>query len=143
MLTVLFSFMKTLFSPRYYFVGENSTSFSKFTLNDYFSDYKTHLAKLNLLPLMYIYELTDILFFIKSLKTPDYSFDIIKYVSFTHCNTRSLNTKLCHLVSTNNITANFYFFRLPRLWNSLPIVNLSLPYNVIKKKLILFFGTTF
>jgi len=36
---------------------------SKFILNDYSSDYKTRLAKLNLLPLMYIYELTDILFF--------------------------------------------------------------------------------
>ena len=91
---------------------------------------------------MYIYELTDILFFIKSLKTPTYSFDITKYVSFTRHNTRSSDTKLCHQVSTNNITANSYFFRLPRLWNSLPIVDLSLPYNVIKKKLLLFFGTT-
>jgi len=116
---------------------------SKFILNDYSSDYKTRLAKLNLLPLMYIYELTDILFFIKSLKTPTYSFDITKYVSFTRHNTRSSDTKLCHQVSTNNITANSYFFRLPRLWNSLPIVDLSLPYNVIKKKLLLFFWNHF
>jgi len=71
------------------------------------------LAKLNLLLLMYIYELTDILYFIKSPKTPNYTFDITKYVSFTHHNTRSLDTKLCHLVSTNNITANSYFLDYP------------------------------
>ena len=41
---------------------------SKFILNDYSTDYKSQLIKLNLLPLMYIYELMDILFFIKSLK---------------------------------------------------------------------------
>jgi len=51
---------------------------SKFILNDYSSDCKTYLAKLNLLPLMYIYELTDILFVIESLKIPNYSFDITK-----------------------------------------------------------------
>jgi len=45
---------------------------SKFILNDYSSDYKTRLTKLNLLPLMHIYEFTDILFYIKSLKTPNY-----------------------------------------------------------------------
>ena len=39
---------------------------SKYILGDYTSDYKTHLIKLNLLSLMYIYELLDILFFVKS-----------------------------------------------------------------------------
>ena len=37
---------------------------TKFILNDYTSDYKTRLG---MLPLMYIYEIADILFFIKSL----------------------------------------------------------------------------
>ena len=35
---------------------------TKYILSDYTSDYKTCLIKLNLLPLMYIYELLDILF---------------------------------------------------------------------------------
>ena len=35
---------------------------TKYILNNFSSDYKTHLLKLNLLPLMYIYELNDILF---------------------------------------------------------------------------------
>ena len=39
---------------------------TKFILNDYQSDYKTRLIKLNMLPLMYYCGLSDILFFIKS-----------------------------------------------------------------------------
>ena len=41
----------------------------KHILNDYTSSYKTHLIQLNLLPLMYLFELHDILFAIKSLDT--------------------------------------------------------------------------
>ena len=37
-------------------------------LPDYISDYKTRFIKLNSLPLMYTYDLCDILFFIKSIK---------------------------------------------------------------------------
>jgi len=43
---------------------------TKYILNDYTSGYKQRLLKLELLPLMYIYDLTDIMFFIKSLKFP-------------------------------------------------------------------------
>ena len=39
----------------------------KFILNDYESDYYDHLLKLNLLPIMYTFELADIVFAIKSL----------------------------------------------------------------------------
>ena len=116
---------------------------SKFILNDYSIDYKSRLIKLNLLPLMYIYELTDILFFIKSIKTSNNSFDITEFISFSSSNTRSLGTKLCHRVSINNITLNSYFFRLPRLWNSFPIIDISLPYDIIKRKLISFLWSHF
>ena len=40
---------------------------TRFILNDYSSNYKYHLVKLGMLPLMYIYELANIMFFIKSL----------------------------------------------------------------------------
>ena len=53
------------------------------------SDYKTHLFKLNMLPLMYYYDLSDILFFIKSIKSPFSYFDINKYVTFCNHSTRS------------------------------------------------------
>ena len=44
---------------------------------DSVSDYKSCLIKLQLLPLMYVYELSDILFFIKSVKSPNNSFDVM------------------------------------------------------------------
>ena len=82
---------------------------SKFILNDYSTDYKSRLIKLNLLPLMYIYELMDILFFIKSLKASSDSFDITEFISFSTSNTISFSTKLCHRVSNNNTILNSYF----------------------------------
>ena len=42
---------------------------TKFILNDYESDYKTRLLKLDLLPLMYILDFYDILF-IKDFQQP-------------------------------------------------------------------------
>ena len=46
---------------------------TKFILNDFTSDYKSRLIKLNLLPLMMFYELCDI---IKSVKSPNTNFNI-------------------------------------------------------------------
>ena len=36
--------------------------------------------------------------------------------------------------SPRNYIMNLYFRRLPRLWNSLPTIDLSLPIDVIKNK---------
>jgi len=36
---------------------------TKYVLNDFISDYKTRLLRLNLFPLMYIFEFSDIMFF--------------------------------------------------------------------------------
>ena len=62
---------------------------TKFILNDYTSNYKHRLISLHLLPLMYFYELQDILFFIKNLQQPSDSFKILNYVSFSHSTTRA------------------------------------------------------
>ena len=43
---------------------------TKYILNDYTSCYKTRLIKLKLFLLMYLFELQDILFATKSIKTP-------------------------------------------------------------------------
>ena len=43
---------------------------TKFILNDYQSSYRSRLLTLYLLPLMYLFELYDIIFVIKSLKNP-------------------------------------------------------------------------
>ena len=54
----------------------------KFILNDYQSCYFDQLVKLQLFPLMCIFELADIMFAIKALKSLLDSFDITNYVSF-------------------------------------------------------------
>ena len=43
---------------------------TKFILNNYTMDYKTRLTNLKLLPLMYVLELQDVIFLIKSLNIP-------------------------------------------------------------------------
>ena len=70
---------------------------TKYILNDYSSDYKSRLTALHLLPLMYFYELLDVLFFVRCLKFPDPSFQILDFVSFSSAPTRSAsNAKLTH-----------------------------------------------
>ena len=85
---------------------------------------------------MYIFELVDVMFFIKSLKAPTSNFNITDYVTFSSSTTRSSSgLKLIHNFSSNNKVRNFYFNRLARLWNSFPIIDLHLPINTIKGQL--------
>ena len=90
----------------------------------------THSATyiLQLFPFMHTFELADIMFAIKALKSPSDSFDITNYVSFSYGSTRSSkNGKLRHIRSLDSKSKHFYFNRLPRLWNTLPLIGLSLP----------------
>ena len=106
---------------------------TKYILNDFSTDYKSHLIQLKLLPLMYIFELMDIMFFIISLKAPTSNFNITDYVTFSSSTTRSSSgLKLIHNFSSNNKVRNLYFNSLARLWKSFPIIDLHLPINTIK-----------
>ena len=74
-----------------------------------------YYSYVNLLPLMYIYELNDLMFLIKSLNTPTENFDIKDFISFNTSSTRSgSHLKLCHprALSTNH--HHFYFNRIVR-----------------------------
>ena len=93
---------------------------TKWILNDYKSDYKSRLATLRLLPLMMTYELNDLKFFIKSLQNPTSGFNILDYVSFS-CSSRAYGARLRHCHARNNKSRHFYF---PRLWNSLPPIDI-------------------
>ena len=109
---------------------------TKFILNDYDSDYKSRLITLNVLPLMMRYELADILFFIKSLKNPTANFNITDFVIFSCSSTRSsTHNKLQHVRQFNNRDRHFYFCRLPRLWNSLPPLNIESSVASLKRQL--------
>ena len=89
--------------------------------------------KLNMLPLMYLLEIADIMFAVSSVKSPGVHFDIHNYITFSSSNTRSSSQfKLNHRLTNNNLTRHSYFYRLPRLWNSLPSINSSLSMRTIK-----------
>ena len=74
---------------------------------------KVDLLDLHILPLMYIYEINDIMFFVKSYKRPLPHFDIRNFITFSTQSTRSASfLKLFHLRS--RIYAH-HFFILPAL----------------------------
>ena len=109
---------------------------TKYILNGYVSTYKSRLITLHLLPLMYLYEINDIMFLIKSLKSPSSSFNIYNFISFTSSSTRlSARNKLIHLRSNNTLTHHFYFIRISQLWNLLPTIDLSLPTSSLHSSL--------
>ena len=92
-----------------------------------------------MLPLMYILEINDIMFCVKSLKFPQVHFKILDFVSFAPSGSRSgSRNKMQHIRSNNYKSSNFYFNRLPRLWNALPYIDLSSSISSIKCKLHLF-----
>ena len=110
---------------------------TKYILNDHTLDYRSRLIRLHLLPLSMVLELNGICFFIKSLKLIllNNSFNILDYTSFSHNQTRSSSfSKLVQPIVKNNRDKQFYFTRLPYLWNSLPPIDLSLSFTTIKKK---------
>ena len=89
---------------------------------------------------MYILELNDIMFFIKSLKHPSDHFNINDFISFINSNTRSYSSsklKYTPAVSSkySNSYRHFYFQHLPRLWNSLPPIGTNASYHSIKSSL--------
>ena len=84
---------------------------------------------------MYILEISDIMFFINSIKSPTSSFNINSYVSFSNSGTRSSALKLRHITSFTNRQHHFYFNRICRLWNSLPIINMNLSTFTIKNQI--------
>ena len=108
---------------------------TKFILNDNTMDYKTRLTQLNLLLIMYVLELQDILFLIKPLKASTINFNINNPAHFNNPNTRSSSSKSCHKYSDNVALSNSYFYRIQRLWNVSPIINLSFSFVIIKSKL--------
>ena len=73
---------------------------TKYILNDFSSNYKCRLSRLNLLPLMYMFNYYDILFFIKHLKHPSSHFDISQYVTFSHGSTRSASYNKLNIQQT-------------------------------------------
>ena len=78
-------------------------------------------------------DISDIMFAIKSLKSPTIAFSITDHITFASGNTRlGSSNKLQHSRNFNVTSSNFFFNRLPRIWNALPIINLNLDPPTIK-----------
>ena len=93
---------------------------------------------------MYVYDLNDLMFLVKSLKLSTAHFNIHQYVHFTRNATRSgTSSKLVHTKPVSSAYQHFYFNRIVRLWNHLPTINLSLPTNLIKSQLSTFLWNIF
>ena len=101
---------------------------TKYILNDFSSSYKTRLTSLHMLPLMYMFELLDVLFMVKCFKQPDPSFPVLDFIPIRNSSTRSgRSTKLVHLSSKSNLSHHSYFHRIVRIWNAaLPPIDITL-----------------
>ena len=109
-----------------FILSHNSTNLS----------YKERLIQLIILPLMYYLELADIMMFVNSYKSTSCRFNILQFVTVSKGNTRSSNKlTLKHMISFSSQQRHFYFNRIPRLWNSLPSINLDLSSQSIRAKI--------
>ena len=107
---------------------------TKYIMFDFQLDYKSRLTALKLLPLMYRFEYIEVVFFFVQLQHRDSHFDILNYFSFSSSSTRNSSyNKLVHSSLTRSSARHTFFHRFPRLWNSLPPVNLSLSVSRFKK----------
>ena len=117
---------------------------SKYILNSYTMDYKQRLITLDLLPLMYHYELQDLLYLVKQLKQPQADLQIYNYVTFASSKTRfSQQHKLSVSFSRTSSVKHFYFHRIVTLWNSLPHIDLDQPLITIKHQIQTYLWTHF
>ena len=80
---------------------------------------------------MMFFELSDYMFFVKSVKFPSPTFNILDYVAFCNFKTQSSSSKLKHFFLNHLICFN----RLPRLWNSLPFIDLNQSLSTIKRNI--------
>ena len=116
---------------------------TKFIICDSSLDYKERLMNSNLLPLMMEFEIRNNNFFLKCVKTNIAHFNIGDFLTFSSTKIRSSTYfKLRHSKS-NNIQSNEFFNRIPRLWNSLPLIDIKLSIITLKVKLRKFFWQYF
>ena len=117
---------------------------TRFILGGDTLSYKNRLLKLQILPLMMWFEMADIMFFVRQIKTPTKNFQLSSKLIFASCRTRSSSQhKLSHSRSNTNRAAHFYFNRFPRLWNRLPPIDIEQSTNLIHNKLVSYFWSHF
>ena len=77
--------------------------------------------------------MSDIIFLVKSMKSPSSDFTIFNFIQPRNYSTSSSSSfKFRHSFSRNKTTSHFYFNRINRLWNSLLPLDISLSLSAIK-----------
>ena len=76
--------------------------------------------------IMYLYELQNILFFVKSLQDPEDNLNISSIISFSMSYPSSGTNKLSHKLFHKTDYCHFYLNRLFCLWNTLPAGTIDL-----------------
>jgi len=100
----------------------------KYILNDITSDYRSRPIALKILPLMMQLELYDVMFSLEVWRGQQMpSTYMIMSPSIL-----ALHVLLKHVLSRTNSARHFYFNRMPRLWNSLPTIDLDQSTGSIK-----------
>ena len=95
---------------------------TKYILMDFNSDYKSHLISLNLLPIMYIFEINDLIFFVKLLLNKNHVTTSVFIIMLTFVLVQPDQVHFINSLTLSHYhsSSHFYFNRIPRLWNSLP-----------------------
>ena len=93
---------------------------TRFIMNDTSSDYRNRLIHLNLLPLMMEFEIADIMFLISFHPTTSTISLCSRTIKPEQPPTEKNNFKK-HSICRYTSDRNFYFNRIPRLWNSIDI----------------------
>ena len=84
---------------------------------------------------MYVYEMNDITFFIKSYKQQSSHFNITEYVQFSTSNTRfGASEKMVHHRCSSNTAQNFYFYH--QFTTSLELITKNRPSYLCPQTLL-------
>ena len=117
---------------------------TKFILNDFHSDYYNCLVKLQFLPIMYMFELYDVMFLVKSLKNPSPCFHITDYISFSHFSTEAhLLTSYSIIIHVTTILRIFILIDYPTFGIAYPLLICHYPPQLLRPNFTKFFGITF
>ena len=121
-------------------IERTQRSATRYILNFPDLNYKERLCKLNLLPLTYRRDVSDILFFHRCFY--EHNINVNNFVSFTSNNLRDTRssddrTKLCSQYSRTQCAKLSYFKRIGSMWNLIPTELRSvIDLNIFKRGLL-------